>query len=58
MKNILININSEPNPPNWDTNKVLIFNPEDDSQQSIIDQVLAENGGNKPRFNGQWSKSR
>jgi len=55
---MLININSEPNPPNWDTNKVFIFNPKDDSQQSIIDKVFTENGGNKPSFNGQWSKSR
>jgi len=48
---------SEPNPPNWDTSKVLIFSPGDADCQSRVDAVWFEMGY-EPCDNGQWSDSR
>ncbi|KAH3744269.1 secreted protein [Pelomyxa schiedti] len=48
----------EPNPPTWPKN-VYIFDPATPSTtQAAIDAVFAENGGNSPPDNGQWSNSR
>ena len=48
----------EPNPPTWDTNKVLIFDPTDSDCQSRIDAVWHEMGGESGCDHGQWSDSR
>ena len=46
----------EPNPPQWDTNRVKIFSPTDSDCQSIIDTIFFEQGGyNGP---GEWSEDR
>ena len=42
----------EPNPPNWDANKVFVIEPGDSSAQTIINDCLAENGGHQPPDNG------
>ena len=36
---------AEPNPPNWDTNRVRIFSPGDSDCQSRVDEVWHEMGG-------------
>jgi len=49
----------EPNPPQWDTQYVKFLNPNNTAEsQATIDAVYAENGGNVPEDNGQWSYSR
>ena len=47
---------AEPNPPNWDTNRVRVFSPGDSDCQSRVDEVWHEMGGYCN--NGQWSDSR
>lgn len=53
-----VGLASEPNPPNWDTNKVFVMIPGSSTAQSTINRVLAEMGGNNPEFHGQFSNSR
>ena len=48
---------SEPNPPNWDTNRVIIFSPTDTDCQSRVDAVWHEMGSSGCNH-GQWSDSR
>ena len=47
---------AEPNPPNWDTNRVRVFSPGDSDCQSRVDEVWHEMGGYCNH--GQWSDSR
>merc|ERR1712013_92753 len=48
---------NEPNPPNWDTERVLIFDPTDTDCQSRVDKVWFEMG-HSGCDHGQWSDSR
>ena len=47
---------AEPNPPQWDENRVRIFSPGDSDCQSRVDEVWHEMGGYCDH--GQWSDSR
>jgi hypothetical protein len=55
---VSVGLAGEPNPPNWDTNKVFVMIPGSSTAQSTINRVLAEMGGNNPEFHGQFSNSR
>ena len=48
---------SQPNPPNWPSS-VIVFTPGNSSNQAVIDQIFAQQGGHSPAFNGQWSNAR
>ena len=49
---------SEPNPPAWDTQRVLIFDPNDTDCQRRIDDVWHEMGSTSSCNHGQWSDKR
>jgi len=56
---VTLTLGVEPNPPQWDTQYVKFLNPNNTAEsQATIDAVYAENGGNVPEDNGQWSYSR
>ena len=46
----------EPNPPQWDTNRVRIFSPTDSDCQSRVDEVWFAQGGYTG--SGEWSEDR
>ena len=49
----------EPNPPTWDTDRVKIFEPGNESvTQPILDSIHATQGGQHPSFNGEFSDNR
>ena len=46
----------QPNPPNWDTDRVKIFSPDDTDCQTVVDEIFEDVGGYCN--NGEWSDSR
>jgi len=48
---------SEPNPPVWPDN-VIVISPGDPHAQAIVDIVYVRNGGHNPATHGQWSRAR
>jgi hypothetical protein len=49
----------EPNPPLWDTERVLIFEPGNEAvTQPILDSIHATQGGQVPPGNGEFSDNR
>jgi hypothetical protein len=50
------NLDAEPNPPNWNTDKVKIFTPGQSDAQFILDSIEMNLGGKE--YNGQWSSLR
>jgi len=56
---VTLTLGVEPYPPIWDTKYVKFLDPNNTAEsQATIDAVYAENGGQKPEDNGQWSYSR
>ena len=51
-----VNAANEPNPPHWDTSRVLIFENGDPNCQERVDAVWREMGG--PNRNGHFSNNR